>query len=71
MIGQSKQNRLAEKRNLKESMPFMVDKRGQKFASENALFDSLDEELFEELEPEVIKYLMQEFNGGQYDPHLV
>ena len=71
MIGQSKQNRLAEKCNLKESMPFMVDKRGQKFASENALFDSLDEELFEELEPEVIEYLMQEFNGGQYDPHLV
>ena len=33
--------------------------------------NSLDQELLDELEPEVIEYISQEFNGGRYDPLLL
>ena len=67
----NKQNRLAERVRTKKKCPFVKDSTGQWAYSEDKLADSLDEELYSELKPEVIEYLMVEYNNGHYDTLLV
>jgi hypothetical protein len=71
LINQEKTNRLAERENLKDSTPFRSDSKGQIALNPRNLANSLDEELYEKLEPESIDFIMQEFNEGIYDPHLL
>ncbi len=54
-----------------EKCPFIRNSKGSWAYSIDKLADSLDEELYSELEPEVNEYLMQEFNNGHYDTLLV
>ena len=66
-----KQNRLAERQNLKGTVAFKRNKQGNVVMNERVLVVSLDEELNDELEPETIEFISIEFNNGNYDTLLL
>lgn len=66
-----KQNRLAERQNVKGTVAFKRNKQGNVVMNERVLVVSLDEELNDELEPETIEFISIEFSNGNYDTLLL